>query len=97
MKIKITMQELRDAKKSGQWTLERAQLFFINRYGDFLKRPGVVIKAGTVVDVVKLYRRGRCALLKYTDRTGKIWWSWTHASEYEPTRKYQRKNTEGKK
>jgi hypothetical protein len=82
------MQDLRDAKRLGRWQIEKDSLFFIHNYGGELKRPGVVIKSGTVVEVEKLYRRGRCALLKYTDRSGKVWWSWTHASEYEPVRKY---------
>lgn len=87
------MQDLRDAKRLGRWQIEKDSLFFLNRYGDDLKRPGVVIKSGTVVEVEKLYRRGRCAMLKYTDRTGKVWWSWTHATEYEPVRKYKRKTS----
>ena len=87
------MQNLRDAKRLGRWQIEKDSLFFLRNYGDELKHPGVVIKSGTVVEVEKLYRRGRCALLKYTDRTGKVWWSWTHASEYEPVRKYEKRNT----
>lgn len=93
MSAKITMQELRDAKQSGHWRLERASMFYLRRYGDELRKPTVVIKEGTTVDVEKLYRRGRCALLKYTDHTGKVWWSWTHASEYEEPRKYTKRKT----
>ena len=88
---KITMQDLREAKERGEWTLKRDSLFYLRRYGDDLKRPGVVIKAGTVVAVEKVYRRGRAALLRYVDITGKVWWSWTHAQEYEPPRKYERR------
>ena len=87
------MQDLRNAKRLGRWQLENKHEFYLNRYGDDLKRPGVAIKAGTVVEVEKLYRRGRCAMLKYTDVTGQVWWSWTHATEYEPTRKYERKTS----
>ena len=93
MRTKITMQDLRDAKRLGRWQLEEDSMFYLRRgnESDDLFKPGVVIKEGTVVEVEKLYRRGRCALLKYTDRSGKVWWSWTHASEYEPTRKYERR------
>ena len=92
MRTKITMQELRDAKQRGKWKIEKDSMFFLHRYADALKRPSVVIKSGTTVDVEKLYRRGRCALLKYTDRSGKVWWSWTHASEFEAPRKYTKTN-----
>ena len=91
--MKITMQQLRDAKKVGKWKLLRDVMFYLNRYGDQLVKPTVVIKSGTVVEVESIYRRGRCALLKYTDITGKVWWSWTHASEFEPPRKYPKKKS----
>ena len=92
---KITMGELREALRAGEWRMDKASMFFLNQYDGVLKKPTVVIKAGTVVTVVKVYRRGRAALLRYTDRTGKDWWSWAHASEYEAPRKYTRRNAGG--
>jgi hypothetical protein len=92
MRRRITMAELREALKAGKWTLERDSMFFLRRGSqDHLYRPSVVIKADVDVEVEKVYRRGRCALLKYVDRTGKTWWSWTHATEYERPRRYWRK------
>ena len=95
MRTKITMAELRDALKANQWTIEKDSAFYLKHYQDTgeLKKPMVVIKSGTVVGVEKVYRRGRAALLRYTDTSGKIWWSWTHASEYEAPRQYVRKGT----
>jgi hypothetical protein len=91
----ITMQDLRTALKCDRWKLEKDTAFHLKRYNDTgtLRPPRVVIKAGTVVGVEKVYRRGRAALLRYTDRTGKVWWSWTHAGEYEPPRKYVRRQS----
>jgi hypothetical protein len=92
--MKITMQDLRNAKRLGRWQIEKDSMFYLRRNdADDLFKPGVVIKSGTVAEVVKIHRRGRCALLKYTDRTGKVWWSWTHATEYEPPRTYKRKDS----
>ena len=81
----ITQADLREALRLGYWTVEKDSAFYIKRYYDSgdLKRPSVVVKAGTVVHVNKVYRRGRAALLCYIDRSGKVWWSWTHATEYE--------------
>jgi hypothetical protein len=85
MRTTITQGDLRVADRTGVWTLERDALFYLRRYHDTdqLKGPGMVLKAGTHVHVEKVYRRGRAALLCYIDRTGKVWWSWTHATEYE--------------
>ena len=87
------MQDLRAAKQCGHWILQRDSAFYLQRHNDTndLKQPTVVIKSGTVVEVEKLYRRGRAAMLRYTDRSGKVWWSWTHASEFEAPRKYTRR------
>ncbi len=82
----ITQQDLRDARKAGVWQLWKDAQFRITRHRDTddLKPPSVVIKAGTFVYVEKVYRKGRAALLCYIDKTGKVWWSWTHATVYEP-------------
>ena len=78
----VTRDSLVAARKSGVWTLRKDSEFYLRRReDDDLKRPGMVLKAGTVVHVHKVYRRGRAALLCYIDRTGKVWWSWTHATE----------------
>jgi hypothetical protein len=81
----ISQEDLRNAKKVGVWTLKKDTQFRLKRNyeTDDLKMPCVVIKEGTVVHVDKVYCRGRAALLCYIDRTGKVWWSWTHASIYE--------------
>lgn len=81
--MKITMQDLREAKRVNRYVVEKPSAFYLNRIGDDLKKPSVVLRSGTVVEVVKVYRRGRAALLRYVDRSGKTWWSWTHATEYE--------------
>lgn len=85
------MQQLRDALADNRWTLDKDALFYLyRRRNDDLRKPTVVIRKGTIVNVEKVYRRGRAALLKYTDRTGKVWWAWTHASlPFEPVRKYR--------
>ena len=85
----ITQADLREALRLGYWTIERNSEFYIKRYyiSGELKRPGMVLKAGTLVHVNKVYRRGRAALLCYIDTSGKVWWSWTHATQYEPARK----------
>lgn len=78
------MHDLRLAHKRGYLTLEKASAFKMKRYyggSDDLYGPQMVLKAGTVVHVVKVYRRGRAALLQYIDTTGKVWWSWTHAKD----------------
>lgn len=87
IKSKVTQADLRDAKKAGVWILRNDSMFYLNRReNDDLKRPGMVIKAWTPVHVEKVSRRGRAALLCYIDRSGKVWWSWTHATELEPPR-----------
>lgn len=86
VKIEVTQEQLRNAREAGVWTVDKDSAFYMHRSPDssFLRRPSVVVKAGTVVHVHKVYRRGRAALLCYMDRTGKVWWSWTHATKYEP-------------
>lgn len=92
--MKVTMQQLREANRLGRYQLPEPQAFYLNKYGDELKRPMVTVNAGVVVEVVKVYRRGRAAMLKYTDKTGKEWWSWEHASPpYEAPRKYTKRQT----
>jgi hypothetical protein len=83
-----TQQDLRDAKKAGVWTLKRNSAFCLRRSpgSDNLRGPTAVLKAGTVVRVEKIYRRGRAAPLCYPHPSGEGWWSWTHAAVYEPPR-----------
>ncbi len=83
--MKVTQSDLREAKQRGTWILSKDSEFYIKRLreSDYLKRPAVVIKEGTIVHVEKVWRRGRAALLRYVDRSGKTWWSWTHATEFE--------------
>ncbi len=77
--MSVTKTQLQWAHKIGQWMLKKDTEFYIRRLSDDrLVRPAVVLKSGTVVEVIKLYRKGEAALLKYTDKSGKIWWSWTH-------------------
>jgi len=88
MRDKTTQADLRKAKYDGVWKLEKDSAFYSKRYRDTenLKSPLMVLPSGTVVHVEKVYRRGRAALLCHIDQNGNVWWSWTHASEYENTR-----------
>jgi hypothetical protein len=76
-----TREELQAALKAGRWTLRKDSLFYLFRIGskDQLFKPTAVLRGGTEVGVVKLYRGGQAALLRYVDRAGREWWSWTHA------------------
>lgn len=78
----MTPDELRAAKKTGALVLQKTTLFYLWRRAgdDQLKRPRVLIRAGTLVAVEKVCQRGAAALLKYTDRSGKVWWSWMHST-----------------
>ena len=79
--MKVLLQEdLQTAYVARRWALPKNTRFHLRRWSsDELRGPCAVLRAGTLVGVVKLYRRGQAALLSYTDRSGKIWWSWTHA------------------
>lgn len=92
--MKTTMAHLRNAKRLGRIQLQKDSMFYQRRYSDSgqLRKPTIVVEAGVVVEVEKLYRRGRAALLKHTDSTGVVWWSWTHAEVFEPVRKHTRKS-----
>lgn len=81
----VTQADLRKAHRLGFWTIDKPSAFYLVRghLTGLLGKPSVVVKAGTTVHVAKVYRRGRAALLSYIDRSGKVWWSWTHATEYE--------------
>lgn len=81
----ITQSDLRQAKAVGVWILDKDSAFYLKRWrpGDELRAPKMVLKRDVLVNVEKVYRRGRAALLRYTDRSGKVWWSWIHATEYE--------------
>lgn len=90
---KVTMQDLRDAYKSGWAITDKDRMFFLRqRSNGDCHGPTVILKRGTKVKVEKIYRRGRAALLQYTDRSGKVWRSWTHATEFEPVRKYEKRD-----
>lgn len=65
------------------WTrLQKDHLFYLYRYrnGD-LTGPTVIVKSGTMVDIEKYHRhKGKpvSMLLRYVDRSGKVWSSWAH-------------------
>lgn len=92
--MKVTMLNLRNAKRLGRMQLTKSSMFYQRRSSDSgrLRGQTIIVEAGRVVEVEKLYRRGRAALLKHTDAGGTVWWSWTHATEFEPVRQYRRKN-----
>jgi len=81
MRTEIKEEDLRRAKELGHWTLDNDSQFRLRRHydTDSLHPPNLILKAGTVVHVVKVYRRGQAALLSHIDANGTVWWSWTHA------------------
>lgn len=72
--------------------MARPRAFYLRRCSvtDELRPPQMIVKKGTTVFVKKVWRRGRAALVCYLDRTGKAWWAWIHATEFEPPRPRQK-------
>ena len=92
----VTQEDLRRAHRAGVWMVEKPSAFFLNcgRLTGDLFGPRITLKPRTFVFVSKVYRRGRAALLCYIDKSGKVWWSWTHATVYEQTHPRTRKGSQ---